>query len=127
MMSTGLKIVSVSTFARQLEEPEGTSPRRHFDSREIAYCEQRADPTEAMAGHWAAKLALADTLPLEDGHRFFFVHHEPTGRPAVEVDPALYEREDLDLPEGTQWDCSITHDAGMAVALAVCVRPAEGD
>lgn len=127
MMSTGLQIVSVSAFARQLEEPEGTSPRRHFDRREIDYCERRADPVEAMAGHWAAKLALADTLPLEDGHRFFFVHHEPTGRPAVKVDEALFEREELDLSEETKWDCSITHDAGMAVALAVCVRPPEED
>lgn len=125
MMRTGLEIVSVSDFKRRLENPDEPSPQRHFDRREIEYCERRADPVEAMAGHWAAKRALADTLPLEDGHRYFFVHHEPTGRPAVTVEDALFEREELDLPAETRWDCSITHDAGMAVAFAVCVRPAE--
>lgn len=124
-MKTGLEIVSVSEFSDRITEAGEDFHEQHFDREEISYCESRADSVEAFAGHWAAKRALADTVDVAEGHRYFFIHHERTGRPTVQVDERLFEAADDPLPDGTRWDCSITHDAGMAVAFAVCVVPQE--
>lgn len=77
-------------------------------------------PARTYAGFWAVKEAAFKAIG--SGYRWKGVRidHEPSGRPVLEVDYELARLDETPIPSGASWDCSISHDGGMAVALAAC-------
>lgn len=117
---TGLDITEVDR-VRELMQSYGNHFRdRFFRPPERKYAESKADEAEHLAGIWAAKEATFKVLGHGYRWRSVVVHHRPSGRPYIELrDPA--DRDHTPIPAGADWDVTITHDAGLALASAVCV------
>lgn len=106
----GLDTVSLARIERAMARPG-------FLAR-ILTPEERAEPNppRTVAGRWAAKEATAKALGTHLRWHDVRVRHEPNGRPvltlregAVDGSPHLH--------------LSITHDAGLAIAVVVAEDP----
>ena len=111
----GLDLCQVDRMRKHLE---GRFMEKHLTEREAAYVRSRgAQAAESLAGIWAAKEAALKALgtgiafSLQDVE----VLHSPTGQPTIQ----LHGRA---AALGGSFLVSITHDGGMAAAVAVWIK-----
>src|SRR5712692_962818 len=115
-MRLGIDVIPVARIAAAVERHGDRFLRRIYGQAELDYC--RGD-NEKLAGRWAAKeavlkalggrgrfprMSLVEVLPNRAGAPTVRLTREPTPDIAV----------------------SITHDGGVAMAIAAVVEPAEG-
>lgn len=116
---TGIDITSV-------ERIEATLDRFGRKFHEKYFAELRDDgthpelPAETYAGLWATKEAVFKAIGLGFRWSGVSVRYEQSGRPVLDVDYEAARLERSPIPRDADWDCSIAHDAGKAIAVAVC-------
>jgi len=106
LVQTGIDIVSIDKF-RNLTKADYEHWRHVFSESEWAYAWKDDLAPLHLSGIFAAKEALmkaTDRAGL-DHFRDFTIEHTPSGRPVV-----------AEVPE---YSISISHDAGVAVAVAL--------
>ena len=118
---TGVDVTSISRVEELLDKYGEHFKQRFFSLPEVDYAESRADTGASYAGLWAAKEAVFKTLGKGKRWNDVIIHHEASGRPRVEVTERLINEPYVPIPPEADWDCSITHDGGIAVATAACV------
>lgn len=106
--------------AQQMIEKEGFL-LRFFDDYERAYLDERGQlRAQTLAGIFAAKEAMLKALGTGlsgISMREVCVHHDAAGRPIAVLSGAASTK--LESLGGTQVHLSITHDGGMAAAVAI--------
>jgi len=108
----GVDVVDVERLRAAMARSPGIESRL-FTAAERAYCRSKQDPVVHYAGTLAAKEAAMKTLGLESlpawAHRIE-VARDPSGAPNVRV-----------AGHDTELAVSISHDGGVAVAVALRV------
>jgi len=112
ILGVGVDVCSVTRFTTASERPG-------FLDRVLSVGEQRGGE-QTLAGRFAAKEALAKALGGPPGLRWedCEVLSDETGRPSFVVGGTVVER--LDELGISRLHLSISHDAGVAVAVVVC-------
>lgn len=112
IIGIGVDVASVERFAESLERTPNLRTRLFTDA-------ERDAKVESLAGTFAAKEALAKALGAPGGLEWHDVEvrHDDSGRPYLAISgtvaqAALDKRID-------RWHVSISHDAGLAVAMVV--------
>ncbi len=116
---TGLDIAEVSRVEALLSRYGDHFRSRFFLEPERTYARRGQQEAEQLAGLWAAKEAVFKALGHGYRWRSVVIHHQSNGRPRLELKPTV----DLDrspIPPRAEWDVTITHDAGIALASASC-------
>lgn len=117
---TGIDITAVDRIKATLETFGSRFHRKYFDEitdDDGSYPELSA---ETYAGLWAAKEAAFKAIGLGYRWRGVTIQYESTGRPQLSVDYDEARMARSPIPPDADWDCSIAHDAGMAIAVVVC-------
>ena len=117
--SCGIDVVEVKRMEHSLKNPRFLT--RCFTPEELAYFETRATAPRTVAAHFAAKEAfgklfgtgLAGFSLLEVS-----VSHTQAGAPYFTL-----TGEAAKMAEGWELSLSLTHDAGIAAAVAVGIKP----
>ena len=112
IIGIGVDVCSVQRIADACARPG-------FTDRVFTLAEQKGSD-QTMAGRFAAKEALAKALGAPGGLRWddCEVLSDETGRPSLVVAGSVAERvEELGI---SRLHVSISHDAGVAVAMVVC-------
>ncbi|MFM8927147.1 MAG: holo-ACP synthase [Rhodoluna sp.] len=112
IVGVGVDLVDVARFESKLNQTSGLTERL-FTSEEIG------SKGESLAGYWAAKEALIKALGNPTGLSFQDVQvvKDDLGKPRLEVSGATEIRAaELRI---SAWHLSISHDAGMAVAVVI--------
>ena len=107
----GIDVVDIERFRAVLTRCP-RMPDRFFTAIERAHCRETSDPALHLAGTLAAKEAVMKAMgltPAPAWARRIEVSHSPTGAPVATV-------------EGTEISVSLSHDAGVAVAVALGER-----
>ena len=111
----GLDLCQVDRMRNHLE---GRFLEKHFTEAEAAYVRSRgAQAAESLAGLWAAKEAVLKALgtgiafPLRDVE----IGHTEAGQPTVQLHGEA-------LNHGGSFLLSITHENGMAAAVAIWLK-----
>ena len=114
-MRLGIDIVPVARIAAAIEKYGDRFLQRVYNPAELRYCD---GDTEKLAGRWAAKEAVLKALGGRGRFpRMSLVEVLPGKRGAPEVT--------LTREPTPQIAVSITHDGGLAMAIAAVVEPAE--
>ncbi|GAB2615369.1 holo-ACP synthase [Pseudactinotalea suaedae] len=112
VVGVGIDVVDVTRFMLALDR----APRL----RERLFTPPERDlPPNSLAARFAAKEAIAKALGSPGGMRWHdcTVHRVPGGAPRVEIEGTVAEvAERLGV---THWHLSISHDGGIASAIAV--------
>lgn len=115
-LRTGIDVTSVDRIESVLNRYEDKFKKRFF-SEFNSYTDF---PAETYAGLWAVKEAVFKAI----GHGFRWsgvvIDYERSGRPIVTVDYEEARLEETTIPPHADWDCSISHDGGLAIAFAAC-------
>jgi holo-[acyl-carrier protein] synthase len=94
--------------------------RKVYTDEEIAYAMRKRDPSERLAGFFAAKEATRKAFGHAIPWRQVGVSHERTGKPAIRLDAAAAR---LLEPRGVdRIHLTITHTNAMAAAVVVLER-----
>ena len=112
-------ILGVGVDVCSVERVNQACTRPGFVDRVFTIAEQRGND-QSRAGRFAAKEALAKALGAPAGLRWedCEVLTDETGRPSLVVSGTVAERiEELGI---SRMHVSISHDAGVAVAMVVC-------
>jgi holo-[acyl-carrier protein] synthase len=121
IVGIGIDVCSIERMRRALE--------RHGDRFFARICTEREkadligrDQATALSGRFAAKEAFAKAL---DGARGVAWHdvevrREPSGKPVLEVRGTATQA--LEKFGANKWHVTISHDAGVAVAMVVLER-----
>jgi len=112
VVGVGIDVVDVRRFLLALDR----APRL----RERLFTEAERDlPPNSLAARFAAKEAIAKALGSPGGMRWHdcTVHRVPGGPPRVEIVGTVAEV--ADRLGVTRWHLSISHDAGIASAIAI--------
>ena len=117
---TGIDVTSIDRIDQLLAEYGTHFKRRFFNLAEIDYCEARKRSAQSYAGIWAAKEATFKVLGRGKRWHDITIKHESNGRHIIDVSPELLKLPVHSIPPTASWDCSISHDAGVAIASAVC-------
>lgn len=107
----GVDVVDVDQFAEQLSLTPGLEERL-FTSEELQHAASQPDRVLHLAGVFAAKEAVIKALGLLHpalSAQQISISHDADGRPLAAVHG----------PGGAECDISISHDAGIAVAVAI--------
>lgn len=114
-LRTGVDLTSLQRIETVLRRHGDRFPERFFPG-----LEEDSLSTETYAGLWAVKEAAFKAIGR--GYRWSGVRvdHEPSGRPFLEVDYEEARLAETPIPPEADWDCSISHDGGIAVAFAAC-------
>lgn len=75
---------------------------------------------QTYAGLWAVKEAAFKAIGRGSRWSGVRVDHEPSGRPLLQVDYEEARLGETVIPPEADWDCSISHDGGIAVGFAAC-------
>ena len=112
IVGVGIDVVDIARFGATLDRTPRLRPRLFTDA------EQRL-PLASLAARFAAKEALAKALGAPAGLRWSDceVLSDETGRPDLVVTGTVAER--IDELGGSRLHVSISHDAGVAVAMVV--------
>ncbi len=112
IVGIGVDVCSVERFADAAARPG-------FLDR-VLHPEERSVRPESQAGRWAAKEALAKALGAPSGLAWLDcrIVRAPGGQPYVKAFGTVQAR--LDALGVTRVHLSISHDAGLAVAMVVC-------
>ncbi len=117
MAGLGVDLLEVQRLRAALERRPGLAARL-FTERELAYAAGRAEPSQHLAARFCAKEAVAKALALEAWSWLDIeVVREHDGAPRVALHGALAE-----LRPARHVEVSLTHDGGMAAAVAVVSR-----
>lgn len=102
--SIGIDIEEISMLPAATDYREDAFYTMHFAPQEIAYCILQSHPQASFAGLFAAKEAIvkADNSYLKVSFNSIIIDHLPNGKPTH-----------------PQFSISISHTAGIAVAVAV--------
>lgn len=115
MAGLGVDLLDVERLRAALERRPGLAARL-FTERELAYAAGRAEPSQHLAARFCAKEAVAKALALEAWSWLDIeVVREHDGAPRVALHGALAEHDG-------HVEVSLTHDGGMAAAVAVVSR-----
>jgi holo-[acyl-carrier protein] synthase len=121
MIGLGLDVVELDRFRTTLARTP-TFGRRVFTSDEVAYAEERGDPTERYAVRFAAKEAVLKAMGLGLWSCSFTeieVVRATSGAPSVRLhDRAAALAAGRDIAE---WHLTLCHTERIAVALAVAL------
>ncbi|HTW21735.1 MAG TPA: holo-ACP synthase [Mycobacteriales bacterium] len=112
IVGVGVDIVDLARFATALDRTPHLSDRL-FTRRE------RNAPPSSLAATFAAKEAVAKVLGAPGGLAWHDVEvrRDPTGRPLLDVrDTVQAAADELGI---TGWHLSLSHDAGVVVAMVV--------
>lgn len=118
IVGIGVDITDISRLEAALARTPGLASRLFAES-------ERASSAQSLAGYFAAKEALAKALGGPRGLRWtdVAVTHDHLGRPHLEVcGTVAAAAASLGV---TSWHVSVSHDAGLSVAVVVAER-AEG-
>ena len=115
IVGIGVDVAEISRLAAALERTPALAGRLFADS-------ERGRPIRSLAGCFAAKEALAKALGAPPGLRWTdaVLCHDANGKPALELSgtvAAAAARIGV-----TDWHVSISHDAGICVAMVVAER-----
>ena len=117
----GIDVVSVARLTGLLERFEERAAQRLFSPEEQQECDGRASKNECLAARFAAKEAFVKALGtgLAGGMRWrdMVVDSDPRGRPELRLAGAAEER--FREIGGERIHVSLSHDAGVAVAVVV--------
>ncbi len=120
MIGIGLDLCEVARMEKILVSGNGFA-ERYFTAAEQAYLQQRGQmAAQSMAAIFAAKEALAKALGVGIGNLALQeaeVLHHPNGSPYYALAGAV--KEQLTALGATRALLSITHEAGMAAAVAI--------
>ncbi len=119
-IKTGIDLTSIERIENLLKKYRENFKTRFFLKNEIIYCDSKPEPARSYAGHWAAKEAAFKVLGVGRHWRKIKLTHKPSGRPTLHLNPEIFRHPEVFIPETAAWDCSITHDAGVAAATALC-------
>ncbi len=117
---TGIDIASISRVQNLLDEYGSHFKQRFFSRYEEKYGNNKFNSAQTYAGMWAAKEAVFKVLGKGKRWNDIFIDHESSGRPRIRVATELLDRPYINIPLDADWDCSIAHDADLAVATATC-------
>jgi holo-[acyl-carrier protein] synthase len=111
----GVDVVDLARFERALNRTPGLRERLFAES-------ERDLPLRSLAGRFAAKEAVMKALGESTGIRWhdMIVTRDERGDPSIELGGAA-----LALAEAraiTSWHLSMSHDAGVAIAMVVAER-----
>lgn len=109
-MNPGIDVVGIERF-RELIGRVPNFVDRFFTAAELAYCNSAPDPVKRLAGTFAAKEAVMKALGLTPA---------PAWAKRIEVTRTAAGVPQANV-EGRQIAVSISHDAGIAIAVAVPV------
>lgn len=117
---TGIDVTSIDRVNVTLDKFGKHFHRKYFSeitNDDGSYPELSA---ETYAGLWAAKEATFKVIGL--GYRWegVMIQYEQSGRPVLTVDYEKARMEASPIPPEADWDCSISHDGGIAVSVTVC-------
>ncbi|MGH2399855.1 MAG: holo-ACP synthase [bacterium] len=115
----GIDAVDIERLSALMKRSPGAE-QRLFTSQEQGYCKSRADPVVHYAGTLAVKEAVIKACslgPLVSWGRRIEVRRNVLGAPQVQVHGFRHGRIDV----------SISHDGGLAVAVAVVQKSAEDE
>ncbi|MFV0453187.1 MAG: holo-ACP synthase [Propioniciclava sp.] len=112
ILGTGVDVCSVERIGEACRRPG-------FTDRVFTLSEQGGNE-QNLAGKFAAKEALAKAVGAPPGMRWTDceVLSDETGKPSLVVTGTVAEA--LDLVGVTRLHVSISHDAGVAVAMVIC-------
>lgn len=117
----GVDVVSVPRLARLIERFGERATERLFTPEELADCGRRTAPADCLAGRFAAKEAFLKALGtgLASGLRWrdVAVRSDRAGRPRLSLMDGAAER--LREVGGNRVHVSLSHDGGVAIAVAV--------
>ena len=119
IVGVGIDICSIERMRKALGRNGGRVFERICSPRERAELAGRRDQALALAGRFAIKEAFSKVL---DGARGIGWHEcevrrDPSGRPRLELSGnALVQTAERG---GDTWHVSLTHDGGLAVAVAI--------
>ena len=121
VVGLGIDMIAVGRLEAVLERRPERAPARLFTPGELADCEGRANPTECLAGRFAAKEAFLKALGTGLAGGVSWQDLEVSGgvgeRPTLRVRGVAAER--LGSLFADRVHLSITHDAGMAAAVVI--------
>lgn len=117
IVGVGIDVVDVDRFLRTLQRAPGLRTRLFTEA-------ERDLPPSSLAARFAAKEAIAKALGSPGGMRWHdcTVHRVVGGPPRVEVVGTVAEA--AARLGVTSWHLSISHDAGIASAVAIAGRDA---
>lgn len=117
MIKCGIDLLRTSRLANVDPAIRARFIRRVYTETEIA---QAQDDDETLSGVFAAKEAVSKALGTGIGKvswQEIEILHAPSGEPSVLLHGVAFE---VAQAKGlTQWSVSITHEGGMAAAIAV--------
>ena len=121
IIGLGTDICGIERVARYLERYGERFTRRCFSEREIAYCTRHLNHAEQFAARIAAKEAASKALGTgwrQGVHwKCFEVASEPSGKPLLRIHGRAAEIASQMGVRSTH--VSLTHDAGVAVAVVI--------
>ena len=123
MIGLGIDLCEIARMARILEEKNGGSfLQRYFTQEEQAYIKGRGNmASQSMAGMFAAKEAFLKALGIGldggVGLTCIAVLHQPNGKPYYDITGVAAEKLESLGAKGAL--LSLTHEGGMAAAVAV--------
>ena len=121
ILGLGTDICGIERVARYLDRYGERFTRRCFTPGEIAYCARHANQPEQFAARIAAKEAASKALGTgwrQGVHwKCFEVAGEPSGKPVLRIHGRAAEIASAMGVRGTH--VSLTHDAGVAVAVVI--------
>jgi holo-[acyl-carrier protein] synthase len=115
IVGIGVDVAEISRFDAALLRTPALASRLFAES-------ERSRPVRSLTGYFAAKEALAKALGAPPGLRWtdVVIRHGPRGNPMLEVSgtvAAAAARAGV-----TDWHVSISHDAGICVAMVIAER-----
>ncbi len=121
IVALGLDLAQVTRIADVLERRGARFAERIFTAGERAYCERRLRAANSYAGRFAVKEAVMKALGTgwAQGVRWIDIEvvRPPGEAPTVQLHGAALA---IAHARGiTRWHITITHDAGLAAAVAV--------
>lgn len=115
IVGIGVDVADVARLQEALQRTPALATRLFADS-------ERDRPVRSLAGYFAAKEAVAKALGGPSGLRWLdvVVTHDVLGKPELEVTGTVAAAAaGLGI---TDWHVSISHDAGICVAMVVAER-----
>jgi holo-[acyl-carrier protein] synthase len=115
IVGIGVDIAEIARLKVALERTPGLAVRLFADS-------ERRRPIHSLAGTFAAKEAVAKALGAPPGLRWtdVVVGHDAFGKPELEITGTVAAA--ATKLGVTGWHVSISHDAGICVAMVVAER-----
>lgn len=117
---TGIDVTDCSRIQSIAERFGLRFQQRYFPHITQKYSLSVTEKPEVFAGLWAVKEAVFKALGRGFRWKGVEIGYRDSGRPYVQIHPEQARLENTPVPVEAEWDCSITHDSGLAIAFAAC-------